>query len=275
MDALIGTLVGALAGLHASTWGMFKDAIYEGFAWPRYFRSMIVGAVLGAAAAPLSGMSLREPGNLVLYFGLIYVLERGAIEFWKTFLRTEDQSKYFIPMQFHVLGKVIDSRAKRLAVGIPFALVVILAFLFFGWLDRSRTTPATLWGAIGAASVGGWIAAIGGAWKDAPIEGFEPLKFLRSPLTTITLGIIMALFTDSLLLIALASLGYERAVIETYKTFFFPNKPRGKFAGKEIKYPEMLRRRLGFVPVYVTIWLAVLTTLAFALAAPRHGLVAF
>jgi hypothetical protein len=37
------------------------------------------------------------------------VLERGAIELWKTFLRNEDQGKYFIPMQFAVFG---DSRAQ-------------------------------------------------------------------------------------------------------------------------------------------------------------------
>ena len=27
----------------------------------------------------------------------------------------------------------------------------------------------------------GWISAFGGAWKDAPIEGFETFKFFRSP----------------------------------------------------------------------------------------------
>jgi hypothetical protein len=31
------------------------------------------------------------------------------------------------------------------------------------------------------ASISGWISAFLGAWKDAPIEGFETLKFFRSP----------------------------------------------------------------------------------------------
>ena len=28
---------------------------------------------------------------------------------------------------------------------------------------------------------GGWLTAVGGAWKDAPVEGFSGWKFLRSP----------------------------------------------------------------------------------------------
>ena len=38
----------ALAGLHTSTWGMYKDAPHEGFTWPKYFRSTLVGATLSA-----------------------------------------------------------------------------------------------------------------------------------------------------------------------------------------------------------------------------------
>ncbi len=35
----------------------------------------------------------------------------------KTFLREEDQSKYFIPMQFHILGRVVRARGLRWLVG--------------------------------------------------------------------------------------------------------------------------------------------------------------
>ena len=38
-----------------------------------------------------------------------------------------------------------------------------------------------------------------------------------------------------------ASIGYERATAETYKTFFFPSKPRGKFAGKPVLFPGYAR----------------------------------
>ena len=36
---LIALALGFLAGLHTSTWGMYKDAPHEGFTWGRYFRS--------------------------------------------------------------------------------------------------------------------------------------------------------------------------------------------------------------------------------------------
>jgi hypothetical protein len=47
-----------------------------------------------------------------------------------------------------------------------------------------------------------------------------------------------------------ASLGFTIATLETYKTFFFPSKPRGKFAGKPILYPDMLERRKPFAVLY-------------------------
>ena len=48
------------------------------------------------------------------------------------------------------------------------------------------------------------------------------------------------------------------AATETYKTFFFPSKPRGKFAGRPVTFPDMLVRRYWAVPVYVMIWLGVI-----------------
>jgi hypothetical protein len=65
----------------------------------------------------------------------------------------------------------------------------------------------------------------------------------------------------------LAATGYTVAATETYKTFFFPSKPRGKFAGMPIRFPEMRRRRQRFVPLYVAIWVVVLA----AIAGAAHG----
>ena len=122
-------------------------------------------------------------------------------------------------------------------------------------------------------SVGGWLSAFGGAFKDAPIEGFETFKFFRSPARRRWLwALVLALFTSHYLIIALAGLGYTVATIETYKTFFFPNKPRGKFAGKPILFPQLVRWRYRFAPLYAAIWLAVLANLGLALGEPRLGL---
>jgi hypothetical protein len=83
----IALTLGFVAGLHASTWGMFKDAPHEGFSWGRYFRSGWVGAVMAGIAYAVARPDLSTAGTRVVFFGVVYVLERGAIEFWKTFLR--------------------------------------------------------------------------------------------------------------------------------------------------------------------------------------------
>ena len=59
------SLIGALAGLHTSTWGMYKDAPHEGFTWPKYFRSTVVGAALGARRLRLraAGISSATPAR--------------------------------------------------------------------------------------------------------------------------------------------------------------------------------------------------------------------
>ncbi len=68
-------------------------------------------------------------------------------------------------------------------------------------------------------------------------------------------------FTNSYLLAAVGGAGFSVATIETYKTFFFPNRPRGKFAGKPIAFPEHLVTRQRFIPLYAGIWTVVLDRL--------------
>jgi hypothetical protein len=57
----------------------------------------------------------------VVFFGVVYVLERGASSSGRRFLRNEDQSKYFIPMQFAVFGRLVHGRGKRLLIGFVIA----------------------------------------------------------------------------------------------------------------------------------------------------------
>src|SRR4051812_32772149 len=160
-------LLGILAGLHTATWGMYKDAPHEGFTWFRYFRSPMVGFVMALIAYLVARPDLSRPGQAVLFFGLAYVLERGAIEFWKTFLRDEDQSKYFIPMQFAVFGKVIHGKAQRLLIGVPMALIIVLVFLGVHWVSRRVSPPGGVPIVVVflVMSISGWISAFLGAWK--------------------------------------------------------------------------------------------------------------
>ena len=106
MNLVLEMFVGLAVGSHIATWGMYKDSIHEGFTVRKYVRSMLVGVLLAPIAALVVGIDATSAAGIVLLFGLTYALERAATEFWKTFVRDEDQSKYFIPMQFHVMGRV-------------------------------------------------------------------------------------------------------------------------------------------------------------------------
>jgi hypothetical protein len=265
--------IGLLAGLHTATWGMYKDSIHEGFFWPRYFRSPLVGLVMALIAYAIARPALESAASMVAFFGAVYVLERGAIEFWKTFLRNEDQSKYFIPMQFAVFGNVVQSQSRRLVIGAIITTAVCGTFLLVHYGAPRLSLQDNTWLVFGIATISGWISAFLGAWKDAPVEGFQPLKFVRSPLWAGFWGLLIAHFSTSILVVMMAGLGYTIFTLETYKTFFFPSKPRGKFAGKPIDYPDMLRRRQSFVPLYALIWILVLTGFYLALTEPHNGLV--
>jgi hypothetical protein len=273
MQIALAALVGMLAGAHAATWGMYKDAIHEGFSRAKYSRSIVLGAALGALGAYLLDLDPIRPAQLVVLFGVVYGVERILVELWKTFVRDEDQSKYFIPMQFAVFGRPVQSRGVRLAIG-TFCLAAIVGGAL---ILRSIETPRSgshAWLTIvlvGLATGSG--TAIGGAWKDAPKEGFELLKFFRSPLLTTAFAAFLASLTTDLVAVFFGTIGFERASIETYKTFFFPSRPRGKFSGKPILFPVMLRQRQRFIPLFFGIWLVVLGAVVLAFLEPRLGLI--
>jgi hypothetical protein len=262
----IAALVGLLSGTHASIWGMYKDAVHEGFALGRFCRSMIVGALCAILIESWLRLPMDDAGALVLLFGLSYAAERGVVEVWKTFVRHEDQAKYFIPMQFSIRGRPVKHRGIRLAAGAAYVVVVALCLGAIGLLDRAGPPRLTTILLVGL--VVGLIVAVGGGWKDAPKEGFDLVKFFRSPMMTVVWALILSRLTDSALLSAVGAIGFERATAETYKTFFFPSRPRGKFSGKPVTHPEMLRRRAYFVPAYVTIWVLVIAAGALALWVP-------
>jgi len=270
VELIAAVVVGLCAGLHTSTWGMYKDAPHEGFSWGRYFRSTVISLVAAPTVVAVSDLDPTRAGGLVVLFGFTYVIERALVEYWKTFLRVQDQSRYFIPMQFSVRGEVVESHAARLGAGALYLAGVALTVWGVASL-RAVPWPSPWVAVLVVGSLGGWISAFGGAWKDAPKEGFQIFKFFRSPSFALGYAVLLANFTDNLVMICFGGLGYTIATIETWKTFFFPSKPRGKFAGMPVHFPEMLSFRRHFVPAYVAIWLAVLTAIALAFADPRSA----
>lgn len=272
MEFLIAVMVGLAAGVHTSTWGMYKDSPHEGFTYRQYFRSIIIGGLLGPVIWKASLLDLTRAANLFLLFGAVYAMERLMLEFYKTFLREQDQSKYTIPMQFAVFGKVVKSRKARLLIGFFYLVGVLMVGGGVYYLQTLQLGIPGLLIVLIIGSAGGWISAFGGAWKDAPIEGFQIFKFFRSPAVSFFYALLASLFTKSYLLITLCGIGYTVAAIETYKTFFFPAKPRGKFAETPIHFPEMLKKRQWFVPLYVLIWVLVVTTFVVAYMQQHEGL---
>jgi hypothetical protein len=262
-----GLAIGLLSGVHAASWGMYKDAPHEGFERRKFLRSIILGGVIGPVAAHVMTLDPTTGSGAVLLFGVVYVLERAIVEIYKTFLRQSDQSKYTIPMQLAVLGKPVEKRGVRVAVGATYA-AVLLGLLLVVHRYQAQLRPVSTVTVALVGSMGGWISALGGAWKDAPFEGFQPLKFLRSPLLAAGWALLLAQLTTDLVVVTLAATGLTIATTESYKTFLFPSRPRGKFAGKPVRFPDILRKRNRVVPVYVGIWLAVLLMLVEGV---RHG----
>ncbi len=264
-----------LAGAHTSTWGMYKDSPHEGFGWGRYSRSIAVSGIAAALWQLAAGFDLATAAGRVVLFGLTYVTERGLVELWKGYLREEDQSKYFIPMQLHVMGRVVKDRRVRWSVARPASSRSCSR-------SRGGSTPCS---ARGSPSTRSWPCSSWAAWAAGSRPSAAPSRTRRSRASRPSSSsaarwspslwaLVVALFTTEYLFVALCGLGYTVATIETYKTFFFPNKPRGKFAGKPILFPHLVSWRYRFAPLYAAIWLAVIVNLGLALREPRRGLLA-
>ena len=263
---------GLVAGSHVATWGMYKDSPHEGFVVARYLRSVVLAVAIALVLAGVGGIHLTDANDLVPFFGSVYALERVATEFWKYVLREDEQSKYTIPMRMAVNGRVVERRAVRYSVGL--ALLVGMAATA-GAIQQLQLMHAGWphWAVfLVVGSAGGWYSAFGGAWKDAPIEGFDLRKFPRSPIVSLAWALVVARFTTDWLTIAVASAGYSVATIETYKKFRNPEIPPGKFANAPVLHPETLLLRRYFRPAFATLWLIMIATIGMALVEPHRGL---
>lgn len=256
------SLAGGLAGLHAATWGAHKDLPYEGFHLRRCARSVLLGVV--SAWVVISVFRLPDrPGGLLLRLGAMYAVERLATEWWKAIVRQDDQSRYTIPMRFAIRGVPVTHTGVRYTIGA--GVLVAVSMLAFS-LDQASQPLLRLgthggwpWLIMLAGSAGGWATAVGGAWKDAPIEGFSGWKFLRSPAVALAWATPMTLLTDNVLLVSLAAAGYAVASIETYKTFLTQGRPPGKFAGQPRPHHRPLLRR-GLATTHAGLWVVLAGT---------------
>jgi len=233
MNQLVLCLVGLMCGLHAATWGGFKDSPFEGFKPASFVRSILLG--LGSALAISVATDLESTQSVLVLVGLCYVLERLATEWWKAIVREDDQSAYSIPMRLAVHGRPIDEQGRRYAIGVIIAGCLLLACWTADEIQLAVSTPP-LWSVVLLAGFGGWLTAVGGAWKDAPVEGFSGWKFLRSPVVATAWAVVLSRFTGDWVLLALAAAGWSVISIETYKTFLTGGRPPGKFADRPVRF---------------------------------------
>jgi hypothetical protein len=212
---LAGLGVSAGAGLYTSLWGAFKDSPYESFKIRTFFRSIWVSLILYTALFCFG--SIREELSslrLVQVFFLIMGVERVVTEMYKCFFRNEDQAKYLIPSRITFFGRPISNNLLRYCVGtMIYAAVGVI-------LTLSAIKIDTYLGFLAVSCMVGLYSALGGAFKDAPFEGFMPLKFLRSPLVTAATSPFFYLLGPAPIgFLLFMNGGLERFVIEFYKTY--------------------------------------------------------
>ena len=233
MDVLTRFGVSLVSGLYTSLWGAFKDGPYEGYKPATFPRSIYFHVVIFACLwwLPLFSEAFGRLA-LVQTFFLIMGLERFLAELYKGFFRTEDQAKYFVPSRITFLGKHVSSDWLRYAVG------AVLVAGVLGLLTFTATVTHVL-AFVGVAYGTGLLVSLGGAYKDAPFEGFKPLKFQRSAVVLAVCTPGFYFLNDPLTPIPLGFLiymngGLERFVVEYYKTYiqrtmsgkFRPDLPR-------------------------------------------------
>jgi hypothetical protein len=229
MTVLTAALLGLMTGLHTATWGAYKDSPFEGFRWTSYLRSVVLGC--GIAVAIALTTTWEDALHPLVLVGLFYTGERLATEWWKTIVRDDDQTAYTIPMRLGFRGLPVDNRVIRYTVGMAVVVGLVLACVAATAMQGAFPSEPR-WATIFIGGVGGWLTAVGGAWKDAPIEGFSGWKFMRSPVIATAWALPLSFLTDDWAVLALCAGGFSVASIETYKTFFTGGRPPGKFATK-------------------------------------------
>jgi len=233
MSFYIALGVSIASGLYTSLWGAFKDSPYENFkpkTFPRsiYFHIVILGVLY---FVPLFKDDFGALGLFQVFF-LIMGLERFIAELYKGFFRTEDQSKYFVPSRITFFGRHVASDLLRYAVGTVLVLGVFTVVLI--------PVPVTsFWIFLLTAYATGLLVSLGGAYKDAPFEGFQPLKFQRSGVVLALCSPLFFFLNDAMHPVSLGFLvymngGLERFVVEYYKTYI-QRTMSGKFR------PDLLR----------------------------------
>src|SRR5215470_3694960 len=169
---IIGIAISVVSGLFTAAWGAYKDAPIEGFHARSFWRSVVFSVGTFAIAWTALDDRVAHLYSFQLFFFVMGV-ERIAIEIYKPCFRREDQGRYLIPQDGSFLGYRVEARWLLVSIG------AVLVAATFGVMALG--TEIASFGAHAAVAITvGLFICCGGAAKDAPFEGFQRRKFLRS-----------------------------------------------------------------------------------------------
>lgn len=222
---------GLLGVINMILWGLYGDLLVEKFSVLKVFRSLALAVFWSIFIFVISP-------HLPLFVVALSVisLERITTEIYKALIRVEKQDKYKIPSDLNIK----TNQKLKFAIGV-FLIVTLGVFIYYIEIpiDKIYLTLAI-----------GFLIAIGGMLKDAPHEGFDKIKFFRSPLVAIVvaLGINYLFLNISGKIFVLSVAGGERIISEFYKKIYKGRVP-GKFKQKEFS-KIWIRKRKKLLVLY-------------------------
>jgi hypothetical protein len=107
----------------------------------------------------------------------------------------------------------------KIFIGTVFVFLIFLLFYLPFFLEielESFAVTGIIWGAIGGL-IG---SSVRGAWKYYPKNGFDWIRFFRSPLVAGLYGGLFSLIISSPSVLLISCIGAERMTIDLYKRFF-------------------------------------------------------
>ncbi len=248
MSLPLMVVLGLAAGLHAASYGAYKDSPHESFLLRRFVRELLFAS--GVAAVLSLGHLADGETPFVVYLSA-FAISRILTEFWKLFVRVEPQDDYRIPTQMHYVRGIVHNPAIRLALGFGF-----LASIYGIWA-LCTLIPPDVPGPVRGLLVGlaiGTAEALAGGYKDGAIEGFSWRKFAKSPTFGALGGLIVSGHTDNLAFLLLAAIGNMRMFLELLFKIVVPSYAPGKFRSMTGPFTQWLAWRSHFLVPYVATW---------------------